>query len=140
MFSCLHLMWTLRLFLLWVFQPHKWQTSLISLSFLWVVRIWPWRPCLTAWAKSHWSHFQGLLVSCLYKICWLTRRKNWKKNLNLVFCYQNCSSDRDKLLKLEAEDQEFAKFLISLEQFIYTEKQFMVTECFFNLFLKVPHI
>ena len=69
-----------------------------------------------------------------------TSEKLKKKNLNLVFCYQNCSSDRDKLLKLEAEDQEFAKFLISLEQFIYTEKQFMVTECFFNLFLKVPHI
>ena len=63
-----------------------------------------------------------------------------KKNLNLIFCHQNCSSDQDKLLKLEAEDQEFAKFLISLEQFIQTEKQFMVTECFFNLFLKVPHI
>ena len=50
---------------------------------------------------------------------------------NLVFCYQklfwttvrkNCSSDREKLLKFEAEGQEFAKFLISLEQFIQTVK------------------
>ena len=45
-----------------------------------------------------------------------------KKNLNLIFCHQNCSSDQDKLLKLEAEDQEFAKFLISLEQFIQAVK------------------
>ena len=44
------------------------------------------------------------------------------KNTNMVFCYQNCSSDREKHLKLEAEVQEFAKFLISLEQFIQTVK------------------
>ena len=45
----------------------------------------------------------------------------------MVFCYQNCSdllwekkisSDRETLLKFEAEGQEFAKFLRSLEQFI----------------------
>ena len=33
---------------------------------------------------------------------------------------KNCSSDRDKLLKFEAEGQEFAKLLSSLEQFIQT--------------------
>ena len=32
------------------------------------------------------------------------------------------SSDREKLLKLEAEGQVFAKFLRSLEQFIQTVK------------------
>ena len=32
------------------------------------------------------------------------------------------SSDREKLLKLEAEGREFAKFLRSLEQFIQTVK------------------
>ena len=46
---------------------------------------------------------------------------------NMVFCYQNCSdlqlekkcsSDREKLLKFEAEGREFAKFLRSLEQLI----------------------
>ena len=52
---------------------------------------------------------------------------------------KNCSSDREKLLKFEAEGQEFAKFLRSLEQFIQTE-QFLVTECFFNLFLEVSQI
>ena len=35
---------------------------------------------------------------------------------------KNCSSDREKLLKFEAEGQEFAKFLRSLEQFIQTVK------------------
>ena len=37
----------------------------------------------------------------------------------MVFCYQNCSGDREKLLKLEAEGREFAT---SLEQFIQTVK------------------
>ena len=45
----------------------------------------------------------------------------------LVFCYQNCSgllckkeysSDREKLLKIGAECEEFAKFWRSLEQVI----------------------
>ena len=36
----------------------------------------------------------------------------------LVFCYQNCSNDREKLLKFEAEGQVFAKFL----RFIQTVK------------------
>ena len=33
---------------------------------------------------------------------------------------KNCSSDREKLLKFEAEGREFANFLRSLEQFIQT--------------------
>ena len=44
------------------------------------------------------------------------------RRLDMVFCYQNCSSDREKLLKFEAEVREFAKILRSLEQFIQTEK------------------
>ena len=40
----------------------------------------------------------------------------------MVFCYQNCSSDREKVLKFEAEGQEFVKFLRSLEEFIQTVK------------------
>ena len=45
----------------------------------------------------------------------------------MVFCLQNCynkkncSHDREKLLKFETEDREFAKVLRSLEQFITTE-------------------
>ena len=43
----------------------------------------------------------------LPKLFWPTVRKN-------------CSSDREKLLKFEAEGREFAKILRSLEQFIGT--------------------
>ena len=51
---------------------------------------------------------------------------------------KKCSSDREKLLKIDAECQEFAKFLRSLEQLIQTVKgqkseQLLVTECFFKL-------
>ena len=35
---------------------------------------------------------------------------------------KNCSSDREKLLKFEAEGREFAYILRSLEQFIQTVK------------------
>ena len=35
---------------------------------------------------------------------------------------KNCSSDREKLLKFEAEGREFAKKLRSPEQFIRTVK------------------
>ena len=35
---------------------------------------------------------------------------------------KNCSSDREKLLKIEAEGREFANFLSTLEQFIQTVK------------------
>ena len=52
---------------------------------------------------------------------------------------KNCSSDREKLLKFEAEGREFEIFLRSLEQFIQISnsewsKQFLVTECFIITF------
>ena len=43
---------------------------------------------------------------------------------------KNCSSDREKVLKFEAEGREFAKVLRSLEQFIKNSEkteQFLVT-------------
>jgi hypothetical protein len=40
----------------------------------------------------------------------------------MVFCYKNCSTDQEKLLKFEAEDREFAKISRSLEQFIQAVK------------------
>ena len=60
---------------------------------------------------------------------------------------KNCSSDLEKLLKFEAEGREFAKLLRSLgleiTRTIYSNsersEQFLVTECFFNLFLEVTH-
>ena len=54
---------------------------------------------------------------------------------------KNCSSDREKLLKFEAEGREFAKFLRLPEQFFRTVKGLvLVTECFFNLFVEVSQI
>ena len=50
--------------------------------------------------------WNGILLS---KLFWPTVRKK-------------CYSDREKLLKFEAEGREFAKFLRSLEQFIHTVK------------------
>ena len=46
-----------------------------------------------------------------------------------------------KFLKFDAESREFSKILSSLEQFIQTEssEHFLVTACFFNLFLEVSH-
>ena len=48
---------------------------------------------------------------------------------------KNCSRDWEKLLKFEAEGQEFAKFL---RWTIYSKsersEQFMVTECFLTCF------
>ena len=57
---------------------------------------------------------------------------------------KNCSSNIEKLLKFEAEGQEFANVLRSLEQFIQAVKGpnlfLSVTENFFNLFLEVYHV
>ena len=60
----------------------------------------------------------------------------------MVFCYQNCSSDREKLLKFEAQGQEFAKSMRSLRTIDSNSErseQFSVTELFSNLFLEVSH-
>ena len=46
-------------------------------------------------------------------------------------------------MKFEAEGQEFAKILRSLEQSVRNSErseQFLVTECFFNSFLEVSQI
>ena len=40
----------------------------------------------------------------------------------LTYCEKKCSSDTEKNLKFEAEGQEFANCLRSLEQFIQTVK------------------
>ena len=58
---------------------------------------------------SDWEMEQVENGILLPKLFWPTVRKN-------------CSSDREKLLKFEAEGREFAKFSRSLEQFIQTVK------------------
>ena len=40
----------------------------------------------------------------------------------LTYCEKKCFSDRENLLKFDAEGREFAKGLRSLEQFIQTVK------------------
>ena len=51
---------------------------------------------------------------------------------------KNWSRDREKLLKFEAEGGEFAK-IYKVTRTIYSNserlEQFLVNECFFNLFL-----
>ena len=52
---------------------------------------------------------------------------------------KKCSSDGEKNLKFETEGREFVKILRSLEQFVQTvtrSEQFLVTEYFFDLFLR----
>ena len=53
---------------------------------------------------------------------WMYNDSTFYKQTEMVFCYQNCSSDREKVLKFEVEGREFAKVLRSLEQFIQTVK------------------
>ena len=53
------------------------------------------------------------------------RLNEWYFITKIVLTYcekKKCSSDREKLLKFEAEGREFAKILRSLEQFIQTVK------------------
>ena len=45
-----------------------------------------------------------------------------KKAQKMVYCFQNCSSDPENLLKFKAEDQEFAKYLRLPEPSIQTVK------------------
>ena len=62
-------------------------------------------------AKNYKETFVSIFSSgiLLPKLFWPTVRKN-------------CSSDREKLLKFEAEGREFSNILRSLEQFIQTVK------------------
>ena len=57
-------------------------------------------------SSSRFNFWNGILLP---KLFWPTVRKN-------------CSSDREKYLKFEAEGQEFSNILRSLEQFIQTVK------------------
>ena len=65
-----------------------------------------WRVLLDCCTRNLEKIRNGILLS---KLFWPTVRKNW-------------SSDGEKLMKFEAEVQEFENFLRSLEQFIQTVK------------------
>ena len=62
-------------------------------------------------ARENLSHFYRIFQT---KKCFLLPK------LFLPIVRKECSSDREKLFKFEAEDQEFSKILRSLEQFIQT--------------------
>ena len=57
--------------------------------------------------------------------------------LFLPIVRKNYSSDREKLLKFEAEGREFHRTIYSNSE---SSEQFLVIDCFFNLFLEVSHI
>ena len=58
------------------------------------------------------------------------KKKKWRQKTNGILLpklfwptvRKNCSSEREKLLKFEAEGREFAKILRSVEKFIQTVK------------------
>ena len=67
----------------------------------------------------------------------------------MVFCYQNCSdllwekncsSDQENLLKFEAEVLQHFEITRTIYSNSEWSEQFLVTECFFNLFLEVSQI
>ena len=93
-----------------------------SSFYLWMVCTYS--PPETAHLEKPGTYYFGILLP---KLFWPTVRKN-------------CSSDREKLLKFEAESREFSKFLRSIYSNSERSEQFLVTECFFNLFLEVCHI
>ena len=79
------------------------------------------------------SNFSCIIfVNLNYNCCHLLDLRNLQEQVKKAFCYEklfwpftvwiNCSSDREKLLKFEAEGREFSKILRSLEQFIQTVK------------------
>ena len=49
-------------------------------------------------------------ICCLRFSSWLLDHLIYLKFRIMVFCYQNCSSDREKLFKFEAEGREFVNF------------------------------
>ena len=61
---------------------------------------------------------------------WSVIKKSLEKNgillskLFLPTVRKNCSTDREKLLKFEAQGQEFAKFLRSLDQTVKGKNDF----------------
>ena len=61
----------------------------------------------------------------------------------LTYFEKNCFIDRETRLKFETEGREFAN-LFEITRTIYSNsersEQFLVTECFFNLFLEVSQI
>ena len=112
------------------------------------------------------TNFQnGLIIVIKYRLIYLSSGhekilnkekfpslKNCVENEEMIFCYQNCSdllwekncsSDRKKTFKIRGwRPRIFNNLEITRTIYSNSERseQFLVTECFFNLFQEVSHI
>ena len=103
------------------------------------------RPCRNN--ISHWKWAQIFILFVDAGDSFLFPRflkNNWYfvTKIVLTYCEKNCSSDREKNfwnLRLKAE---YLQFEITRTIYSNSERseQFLVTECFFNLFLELSHI
>ena len=76
------------------------------------------------------------MMNALFDFFPIISMENWYFVTKIVLTVRkNWSSDREKLLKFEAEGRELAKFLRVIKQFVQTE-QFLVTECFYDFFCR----
>ena len=82
---------------------------------------------------SNWDNFRHANMFCLGLLNFGTFSRT------MVFCYQNCSD-----LLWEKKNLVIEKNIFEITRTIYSNsersEQFLVTECFFNLFLEVSHI
>ena len=85
-----------------------------------------------------------------FNLNWIENGK-WKQVIKIVFCYQNCSDLLWEKIVLVIEKnfwnsrlkgENFQIFEITRTIYSNSERseQFLVTECFFNLFLEVSYI
>jgi hypothetical protein len=72
--------------------------------------------------KNTWTGYHDLSVCGHHPNCLLLflKSKNWYfiTKIVLIYCEKKCCSDQENILKLKAEDREFAKHLRSPEQSI----------------------
>ena len=68
------------------------------------------------------THLNPVVQRSAGKIKFVKGKWYFFTKIVLTYCGRNCSSDREKLLKFDAEGREFAKFLRSLEQLVRTVK------------------
>jgi hypothetical protein len=122
-----------------VIRSHKNELKITFLVF--VVLSFFFHTKLTQWKIPFMSRAPPFLFDIRWYNRWIHQRCCQSK---MVFCYQNCSDllwEKNVLVieknfwnsRLKAEN---LKILRSLERFIQRSEQFLVTECFFNLFLR----
>ena len=111
------------------------QKNFASSKKLWFQNQFPWGGTLPT--QQSW----GMLPRKVYK----------ERNNKMVFCYQNCSDLQwekivlviEKTFEIRGWRSRICK-KIEITRTIYSNsersEQFLVTECFFNLFLEVSHI